>query len=285
MLAAKLEEVAAYQKYPLLASPKLDGVRAMVINNHLYSRSMKIIPNMHLQERFGLARYHGLDGELIMGEPTGATAFRDTTSAVMSQTGKPNVKFYVFDMWNHAGFAFEDRLKMAAQLRNADIIPVEHMHVYCANDIIALEREYLAEGYEGVMLRDPLGPYKEGRSTLREGWLMKLKRFHDGEAVVLDKVELMHNDNVAAPDERGYMKRSSHQENKRRGDKLGALSVRDCVTGVQFDIGTGFTEEDRIKLWNENIVGSVVKYRYFPTGSKEKPRFPTFVGFRAVEDM
>jgi DNA ligase-1 len=60
---------------------------------------------------------------------------------------------------------------------------------------------------------------------------------------------------------------------------LGALKVRDVKTGIEFEIGTGFTEADRVKLWqSRDMLGvfKLAKYKYFAGGSKDKPRFPVF---------
>lgn len=44
---------------------------------------------------------------------------------------------------------------------------------------------------------------------------------------------------------------------------------------------------ERQKFWNlrASLRGLLVKYQYFPTGSKEKPRFPSFQGFRNRIDL
>ena len=89
MLAAKTDGKGL--SYPLLASPKLDGVRALIINGIVMSRSFKPIPNAHVQELFGRPEYNGLDGELIVGAPTDKDVYRNTTSGVMSQAGEPDV--------------------------------------------------------------------------------------------------------------------------------------------------------------------------------------------------
>lgn len=288
MLAAKVETIDTL-RYPLLASPKLDGIRAMVINGVLLSRSMKPIPNRYLQASLGLNALNGLDGELCAGLATSSSVFRDTTSAVMTQTGEPEVQYHVFDFIGSAMEHFQGRLELAQNFagKHPLIKVVPHTRVHNSVELIAMEQEYLAAGYEGIMLRSLTGRYKQGRSTLSEGWLMKLKRFMDSEAVIVDVIELQHNRNEAKEDERGYMKRSSHQENKVAGDKLGSLSVKDAYTGVQFEIGTGFSDGDRHAYWQdrEKLIGKTVKYRFFPSGSKDRPRFPTFLGFRAVDDI
>ena len=58
-------------------------------------------------------------------------------------------------------------------------------------------------------------------------------------------------------------------------------------TGVEFSIGSGFTEEQRREIWNKKVelIGSIVKYKYFEVGVKDKPRFPIFLAFRDKKDM
>ena len=82
-------------RFPLLASAKLDGVRAVVRDGVVYSRSNKPIPNAYVQQKF--SRFEHFDGELIVGDPTSKTCYRDTISGVMSFEGKPEVRFFVFD--------------------------------------------------------------------------------------------------------------------------------------------------------------------------------------------
>jgi DNA ligase-1 len=57
------------------------------------------------------------------------------------------------------------------------------------------------------------------------------------------------------------------------------------VTGVEFEIGTGFTEADRRELWVAPPIGNLVKYKYFAYGVKDKPRHPVFLGFRSPIDL
>lgn len=68
---------------------------------------------------------------------------------------------------------------------------------------------------------------------------------------------------------------------------MGALQVRG-VNGPYrhqlFNIGSGFDQAQRAEVWQRHkkglIEGLIVTYKYFPTGSKEAPRFPVFKGFR-----
>jgi DNA ligase-1 len=287
-------------RFPLWLSPKLDGIRALVINGVVMSRSLKPIPNQHVQEMF--SHLEGYDGELIVGDPTDKDCFRNTTSGVMSRDGKPDVNYHVFDRHDLTAITWEARYQ-SLSFDERGILVVPHYRVNDLTDIEEYEALFLLRGYEGVMLRDPDGPYKNGRSTAKEGWLLKVKRFEDGEALVIGMEEKLHNGNEATVGELGQTKRTSHQENLVPLDTMGALIVRDLKTGVSFNIGTGFTDEDRDYWWNQLTYdleslsnrGSrirdclepteIIKYRYFPSGSKDKPRFPTFLGIRNKDDM
>lgn len=268
-------------KFPVLASPKLDGVRALVRDGVVLSRSLKPIPNRHVQMMFGRPELEGLDGELILGDPTHPEAYRRTVSAIMSIEGDPDVDFHVFDRWDR------DYPYNEVALSYGLTIPVCSTPIHNMEELEEYEVALLDKGYEGVMLRDPQSPYKFGRSTAKEGYLLKLKRFADSEAEVIGFEELMHNHNEATLNETGHHERSTKQDGLLPADTLGALIVRDIHSGVEFKIGTGFTAAERQKFWNlmAPIRGALVKYRYFPTGSKEKPRFPSFQGFRHHIDL
>ena len=282
MLAAKLSDLSTL-RFPLLVSPKLDGIRAVILGGQVYSRNMKLIPNAYVQGLFGHSRFNGLDGELIVGDPCCPTAFRDTTAGVMSRDGLPRAKFHVFDDCESEYDGFYVRWKMLKKR----VEGYEHIHVVghtmCVDQgtLDGLEALFLSQGYEGAMLRDPSGPYKQGRSTEREGYLMKLKRFEDAEAMVIGFEEQQHNDN--AKDASG--KRTTHKAGKRPKDTLGALKVvgiNGTYKGIEFHVGTGFDDAERAHIWDyrERHHAKIIKFKYFPTGSKDAPRFPVFLGFR-----
>ena len=61
---------------------------------------------------------------------------------------------------------------------------------------------------------------------------------------------------------------------------MGALIVRDIKSGVEFNIGTGFTAAQRAASW---VIGSMHKYKFFPI--KDKPRHPVYLGARSALDL
>lgn len=278
-------------KFPLLASPKLDGIRALKLDGKIVSRNLKAIPNKHVQKLFAKLPDF-LDGELIVGDPTSPTCFRDTSSGVMSVDGTPDVMFYIFDKYD-CSYTFEQRQQLIKQWIKFDkphkqfVKIVPQVLIKDAFELHEYETTMIGKGYEGVMLRSAKGAYKEGRSTLKEGILMKLKKFADSEAEILDIIELQHNENEKTKDNLGHSKRSSHKAGKVAAGTMGALLVRDIHTKVEFQIGAGFTDEDRRGFWKggASFRNLIIKYKYFPTGSKDKPRFPVFLGFRDARDM
>lgn len=269
-------------KFPVMASPKLDGVRVIVYDGVVYSRNFKRIPNDYVQSLFGCKECNGFDGELIVGDATSDTVFQATTSGVMTGAGKPAVALHAFDFTgstSHFKFRYEVLVGLANKLKHVKVVP--HVLINNLEELTAYEEECVAQGYEGIMIRDPQGKYKHGRSTTKEGGLLKIKRFEDDEAVVIGCEELMTNLNEQELDNLGHKVRSSKKEGMVPAGKLGALIVKHKTFG-EFKIGSGFTEDARVKLWRERdeLKGRLAKFKYQPSGVKDKPRFPVFLGFR-----
>ena len=289
MLACTMPDIDSLV-FPFYASPKLDGVRCLIVDGVAMSRSMKPIKNRYIQQVLFDIRYDGLDGELIVGSPTADDVYRTTVSGVMSEDGQPNFTFHVFDVWSMDGAAYSTRL---AQLRGAlqdlgdnhPVRPLDHAYVRSAEELLALERRTLQAGYEGLILRRPDSLYKRGRATQKSRAMMKMKRFVDAEAEILWAEELMHNANEAKKNELGYTERSSHKANQEPMGTLGALVCR-TPEGVEFKIGTGFDAAERLHLWNNRhtLKGKLVKYKFFPVGIKDKPRHPVYLGMRDPDD-
>jgi DNA ligase-1 len=273
MLAATVKDINML-RYPLLASPKLDGVRAIIIDGKVLSRTMKLIPNWHVQKLFGRAEWNGYDGELIVGEPTAEDCYRTTVSAVMTESGAPDASFRVFDNVRNPSACYELRLRTIAKELRWD-----HEQMNNPHELAIYEGLIVDAGYEGVILRSLAAPYKNNRSTLNEQGMLKLKRFMDDEAVVTGVEELMHNDNVAMTNVQGYTERTSHKANMKPMGMLGALVC--AWHGREMRIGTGFTAEERERYWRDKPIGKVAKFKYLPIGMKDLPRHPVFLGWRA----
>lgn len=291
MLAHSKSPDPATLRYPLLVQPKLDGIRASVVNGKLVSRTLKSIPNREISDALSRPEFEGLDGELIVGDPRDPAAYRNTTTFVMAEakTGAPWT-FFVFDLWNHGG-AFRDRLDAAwavvkpRSYASERVSMVATVEARDASDVENVEAMLLAQGYEGAILRQPDGLYKFGRSG-KTGPLLKLKRYVDFEAEVVGVYEEMRNDNVATRNALGRTERSSHKDGKVGKGTLGGLVLRAIngpAEGVEFRCGTGFDARTRQELWGAALIGHVAKVKSFPIGVKDKPRHPVFLGWRDME--
>lgn len=297
MLAATLKKGQEKDlEFPLWASPKIDGVRMYIKDGVGYTRSNKLIPNKHVQSIIESAgsEWEGFDGELVVGNPYDKDVYNNTSGAVRRESGEPNVTFCVFDYCDIPDLDYANRLWLLSESRTvanddilADIVELVDTKVITSyEELEAYEQEVLAQGYEGVILRSPTALYKQGRSTLKEQGMIKLKRFLDAEAEIIGFEELMHNHNQAVTNELGLTERSSHKENLEGGNKLGALICK-TPEGVEFKIGTGFNDAQRQEFWKrrDELLGHLVTYKYFSHGIKEAPRHPVFLRLRTSGDI
>ena len=276
-------------KYPVLATPKLDGIRCLILDGRAVARSLKPIPNPYIRHTLESTFPSGCDGELIIP----GAKFNETTSVIMQSKDDTPVDFlyWVFDFVQD-GELGRPYCRRMEDLRGLTLVPhmIKVMPCTISNreELNIFEEECLDDGYEGAMIRDPEGPYKCGRSTEREGWLLKIKRFEDGEAIIIGFEEKLHNANEAKTDLLGHTERSSHKENLHPCGTLGAITVQDLKHPEWiFNIGSGFDDALRAEIWAKRptYLGRIVKYKYQPYGTKDLPRFPTFLGFRDEKDM
>lgn len=280
MLASNVELKAV--KYPVLCSPKFDGIRCVVRDGVALSRKLKPIPNKHVQTVLSTCPTN-LDGELIIP----GKSFNQTQSAIMSEEGTPEFVYYVFDVIDTTK-PYDKRIEQLKEMKlcsqTKKVIPVV---ISNEEELKEYEREAVEDyEFEGIMIRSPSGPYKYGRSTAREGYLAKLKRFTDAEAKIVGYEELMHNTNEAEEDELGLTKRSHKKEGMVPAGTLGAWVVEN-EKGQRFKVATGMTAADRAEYWakKDSMIGQLVKYKFQESGAKDLPRFPVFLGIRSELDL
>lgn len=267
-------------KYPVLATPKLDGIRCIMINGVAMSRTMKPIPNQYVQEQ--LKGLHGLDGELMLEGD-----FSTVSSGIMSRDGEPDFVFHVFDKWDR-DYGYNLRIESLEWATDHPrvklLIPIQ------INNEEGLEtylNKCVNEGYEGVMIRKPDGKYKHGRSTVKEGILLKVKRFFDDEATLVEIIEKMTNTNELKRDELGHAKRSSAKDGQVPADTAGSCIMN--WNGVQFRVGfgPGFTDTIKKEIWvnRENLYGRLYKFSYQELSKDGIPRFGKLLGERHKDDL
>lgn len=293
----RIEEVV--EKYPLqwpmLASAKIDGNRIAVREKMAITRSAKRAPNLYLHKMLGYDAFHGIDGELTVGAPNAEDVYIKTqvTRRIKSEPADEPWTLNVFDLFDMPGYSYSDRYdmlqeKFATTLRDVpDIRLVAQKLISSQNECDDYENEELENKYEGIMIRKILTPYKYGRCTPKEGNILKVKRFEFDEAVVVDFEELMINTNEAYIAENGYQKRSTAAGGMIPGGTLGALWCAEIKTGLLFKVGSGFGKELRQEIWGsrDKWVDETIRFKHFPVGRKDLPRFPIYAGTRDPDDI
>lgn len=306
MLAISSDKVKT-QPLRQYCSIKLDGVRCLFFGGVAYSRTMKPLPNLQLQQ---LAKQHhevleGCDGEVIAGGIFDKGCLQRSVSFCMNADKEDDFTVYLFDKyhptkpWLHRYFDLLDK----EQQLPARVKVLEHFYVRPSVPQIELfslefsnklswvnlelfEQEVLSNGGEGVVVRDAEGKYKLGRSGTKKPELQKLKRMQDAEFEVVGYAQFEHNQNEAYTDEVGNTKRSTSKDGKVLLEQLGSLICK-LTDGRTFNVGSGFTLEQRTSLWasKELLVGKIAKVQFFRYSPDGVPLLPVFLDFRHEMDM
>ncbi len=286
MLAAELNESAIkiyLEKSPLLISPKVDGIRGTVLNGAVYSRSGKLLPNLQLQRMFG--RYEHLDGEFVATEPNHPLVYKKAFTGCMKKDAETDLHFWVFDHVQEQNIPYVDRFaKFQAQSTDrVHVLPQRLIHTF--DQLLEIEENLLAEGFEGAMVRTPTGHYLNNRA--RGVDLMKIKRVVEVELPILDILEGEENTNEAFIDELGYTKRSTAKEGKVPNGRAGKFVCPWEDTTFKVSPGT-FTHDELAEILRnkEKYIGKyLLKVHLMGYGTDARPRQPRAHGFRALEDM
>jgi len=232
-------------------SEKLDGVRAYWDGHQLISRQGNPYPAPAWFTKNFPAKT--LDGELWLG--------RQQFQALLSIVKKKQaidkewktVRYFVFDL-PHSNKPFNQRLielEKTISLSNSPYLKT--VKQYHLNDKKALLKELdrvVSIGAEGLMLHKANSYYQAGRNND----LLKVKPYNDAEATVIN-----HFDG----------------KGKYTG-LLGSLLV-ETSEGVQFKIGSGFSDQQRKY---PPKIGDVITYKYYGKTLKGIPRFASFLRIR-----
>lgn len=232
-------------------SEKLDGVRAYWDGKQLISRQGITFP----APKWFIADFpeQALDGELWIGRHT----FDQVSGIVRSHKGDPNkwrkISFMIFDLPSSYE-KFTQRLLLMQKLVEQSPSPYLKMIIQKkVSTHQALQKkldDVVNNGGEGLMLHHGNAYYQAKRNH----YLMKLKRYDDAEAIVLQYVP---------------------GKGKNIG-KMGALLVK-TTQGVIFKIGTGFSDKERE---NPPNIGATITYRYIGKTKNNVPRFASYLRTR-----
>jgi len=284
LLAGKFEPDKAL--FPLAASPKIDGIRFIMKDGVALSRSLKPIRNEFIQSILSALLPDGVDGELTSGDTF------QSCGEIMRIKGQPDFRVWLFDYLEPGapmkGYLarIEQLMGMVASFLMPNLVVLEPTIVNNQDELDELAASHLEQGYEGTMVRRPNGIYKMGRSTTKEGILLKLKPFEDSEATIIGFQELLKNENPQTTNALGLSERSTEKAGMVPQDTLGAFIV-EWDNGVQFNCGSGLNDTNRKEIWNDkdSYLGRTIKFKYQAEGVLTKPRLPIFLGFRDGDDI
>ena len=268
---------------------KLDGVRCLTVIDHeqrtvtQYTRNGKILENFsHITDYLAgfideFGRSYVLDGEIM------SSSFQDLMKQVhrKDNVNASDAVLNLFDIVPLSEFkqgkSIMGQKRRSSFLKNFEnifndsgfitIVPQKEFDL--DNFIEEIEfkdymKKMVAEGYEGVMIKDPNAPYECKRTT---SWL-KMKPFIEVSLAVT----------------------SVEEGTGRNQGKLGAVVCEGEDDGkrIVVNVGSGFTDEQRAEFWEarDTLVGQIVEVRAdAATQSQDNDqvwslRFPRFLRFR-----
>ena len=272
MLAEKFQQRGKAITFPCFIQPKFDGTRTIGLcglppgKPCLYSRNRKTYPHLeHIQAVLrrlpsGLL----LDGEVF----TKALTFQEIVGLVKKKTlleeDKPKhalLEFHVYDIVD-ASKTCEERLAILTGLFKGlegsvlKLCPTEELA--SKEGLKAKHDEYVAAGFEGIMLRNKKGLYAIGK---RSAELQKYKEMMDDEYKIV-----------------GFEQGT--------GDEEGCV-VWKCVTpeGKTFHCRPKGTHEERRALFKDgaSAIGKRLSVTYQELTTDGIPRFPIGTAIRDYE--
>lgn len=270
MLAYNGKWTMADIRWPVAVTPKFDGIRCLIKNGIAWTRSGKRIQNKEacrmLRECNGL---EGSDGELML---TGNKTFHETQSYLMSRDTKledgVTLMYLIFDNFLQPQLGYIDRINRYFHLVQCSSAPNELVLSKVSPILVANETEFnkLAKEntkQEGLIVRSMDGPYKHGRSTLKEGYMLKYFLTKQVECIIRRVNPMMENRN---PD-------TKEKHNLTAIQLVGSFTVT-CEEFGSFSVGSGLTLKQQRHYWKEKPYGKTIIVEYKPYGTKDKPRQP-----------
>jgi ATP-dependent DNA ligase len=277
MLAHKfdIDRVNYNQADGYYIQPKLDGVRCLFTANGAYSRNDKQFMNVkHIE--LALKPFFDQQPDVVLDGELYNHRLKDNFEKIISLVRKQKpteadridaqrlVQFHVYDYFD--GVMYD---KYKTRMNNLDVsdlyepcvqyVPTYKVHKH--EEALNMHHdEFLANGYEGSILRDGSALYKHGRSY----GLMKFKDFSDTEATIV-----------------GY----EEGKGKRQGT-IGKFLMQDDE-GIKFGCppGKGYTYKDlaNMLLNVHDYIGQRATFTYFQRTNAGSYRHPLFKTLRNYE--
>jgi len=236
---------------PWLVQPKLEGDRCRAVWNGesnewdlVSSTGMprNMVPHIRreLFEQPWSPDFQELDGELYKHGMRHEDIRSIVSRTVDIHPDYSDIEYHIFDY--PTNLCNYERNHYLQRLSGSEKIKI--VKTKLCSTLLEVEeayREFLDHGYEGIVIRNPKGLYKRSRSTD----LMKLKPRQELEALV----------------------EGVFQQKNKNGQLKNALGGVECYhSGSQrrFEVGTGFTKEERERFWAnpELVIGKLIEVEF-----------------------
>lgn len=273
----EIQQAYPIEKYPLkpntwiTITQKCNGVRATYYRGKIMARSGVEFKGLdHILATLDTYPEYVFDGELMLKDKTGLTdneAFRKATGIINSDGDKSEICMTVFDIIpladfesNSPKFKYSKRRELInffVDANNVKFLPTLYQGTDHTQIPILLDK-MVAEDKEGLMVNLDV-PYKRKRHS----GILKVKRFYTMDLRVVSVEE---------------------GEGKYVG-MLGKVNVE--FNGNVVGVGSGFTDEQRIKYWEDKdyLVNKIIEVKYKEVSTDKKTglqslQFPVFVCVR-----
>jgi len=247
------------EKKPVYVQPKLDGMRCLAIIRKdkitLMSRGGKEITTLdHIKASLDPIKSDMvLDGELYAH----GKSFQENMKLIKKyREGKTEeVTYHIYDTISDADYSYRYGViqRVGKKLDSANIKIIKSRLVTSEADLRNFHAEFLAEGYEGTMIRHNTSGYKIGG---RSADLLKYKDFLDEAFEVIDVVP------ADARPEHGIV----------------VCSIEDLI--FRAPLKGSHDEREALLKNKEDFIGQKAEIRFFERTDAGIPRFPVCVGFR-----
>ena len=275
----KLASFGANVEETWYASRKLDGVRCLAVvdiegNCRLYSRMGKEFTTLdkvkQAIEATGVINTV-FDGEICILDKDGNEDFQSVMKEIRRKDHQiENPSFMIFDMLSgeefnnkkgshHLGLRLWRLRTFIGSLENKNTLRyLDQTEITDGRHFDMWAQMATDNNWEGFMLRKDVG--YEGKRSKN---LLKVKTFHDAEYTVVDA---------------DFGPMAVVRDGKEKQETM-LSQVWIKHKGWWVKVGSGFSQEQRIKYTNENIIGKTITVQYFEETKNDKGgislRFPT----------
>lgn len=296
MLAATAQLDALNENF--FQSIKLEGVRAQFTPDEgLVTRQLKPFNNTIIYERFDAVERYCYDHNIMLeGEfYVQGWDFKRIDSCCRGEGNidARQMEFHVFDCWDpeQPDLPFEQRYELYKQHVTALCALVGHIvhavmqYPYASeSDAMQAYGWAIEHGYEGLCFKRKDLAYKLGRSTVKQGYFLRIKPENPYDGIVLGFIERQHNLMESETNELGQLFKRQNKDMKRAAGMVqNALVYTPEIDKIhKVAMTRGLTDPDRAMLWDtqDQYIGCGIQWVGIPVPGQDIPRSPRFDKWR-----